>query len=199
MKRKILFIFMLCLLVLSSVVFAADDSYEFNLTYEGKIIVDEPKDGKVTLTGTDGTPYAKVRVKSEHISGPATATIYAYDESGNKFDITQTGAWGPTEGFAIGGTFTNETRITAVYPKAGTYVSRLSLIDLTNDTVITSKEFTVTVYEKEAEQQPNDVVENNAITEIPNAGISLWVYLLAIVAIAIAAWAVIYFVKNKKD
>lgn len=203
MKKKILLTFVLGLLLLSTVVYAAN-GYEFNLSYEGNLVVNEPKNGSVTLTGTEGTVYSNVRVQSEQISGPATPTIYAYDENGNKFDITQTNAWGPTSGFAVGGTFTNKTPITATYPKAGTYVSKLSLVDLNNNNaVITSKEFTVTVYEKDPALVQNNVVENNivqnnVVTEIPKAGISIWVYLLVIVVAAAVAWAIIYFIKNKK-
>ena len=64
--------------------------------------------------------------------------------NGNKFDLSETGEWGPTSGFAVGGTFTNETPITVIYPQAGTYVSRLSLIDLSNNNqVITSKDMKI--------------------------------------------------------
>ena len=91
------------------------------------------KDGVVTLTATNGTPYTNVRVEAAQLSGPATATVYAYDESGKKFDLSESGAWGPTSGFAVGGTFTNDTKISIIYPEAGTYVSRLSLIDLSNN------------------------------------------------------------------
>lgn len=200
MKRKILFTFMVCLFVLSTVVFAADQGYEFNLEYEGNIIVNEPKDGVVTLTGTEATPYTNVRVESELVSGPANATIYAYDADGNKFDLSETGDWGPTGGFPVGGTFTNETPITAIYPEAGTYVSVLRLVDLNNNNaIITSKEFTVKVYETDPSVPSNNIIANNTIENIPQAGISLWVYILVIVAVIIAAWAVIYFVKNKKD
>ncbi len=205
MKRKILITFILSLLILSMVVFAADQGYEFFLEYEGNIIVNEPKDGVVTLTGTEATPYTNVRVESELVSGPANATIYAYDANGNKFDLSETGDWGPTGGFAVGGTFTNETPITAIYPEAGTYVSVLRLVDLNNNnTIITSKEFTVTVYETDPALGNNNVVgnntvaTNNTIENIPQAGISLWVYLLVITAAVIGAWAVIYFVKNNK-
>lgn len=195
---------MLCLLMFSTAVFAADQGYEFSLNYEGDIVVDEAKASSVKLTGTNATPYTNVRIKVDFVSGPAKPSLIAYDSNGTRFDIAEIGYWGPPAGFAVGGTFTNETPITATYPKAGTYVTRLSLVNVqNNEAVITSKEFTITV--KEANAPANNVVENNVIeqnntvTDIPQAGVSFWVYILAIVAIAIAAWAVIYFVKNKNN
>ena len=208
MRKKILFIFILCLMMLCTVIFAADQGYKFKLSYEGQIIAGEEKSATVTLTGTEATPYTNVQVKSEHISGPAKAQVFAYDANGNKFDLSETGEWGPTSGFAVGGTFTNETPITVIYPQAGTYVSRLSLVDLSNNNqVITSKEFTVTVVDDEADAPANNViintpantVANNTIEKIPQAGISWWVYIIVIAAVIVAMWALITFVKNKND
>lgn len=201
MKRKIIITFMLCLVTLSSIVLAANQGYEFNISYTGQVIVGEEKKATVTLTGTEATPYTNVRVESEHISGPAKATVYAYDANGNKFDLSETGDWGPTTGFAVGGTFTNETPITITYPEAGTYVSVIRLVDLNNNNaVITSKEFTVTVVDAAGAEQPtNNVVANNTIEKIPQAGISWWVYLVVIAAVIVASWAIITFVKNKEN
>lgn len=200
MKRKFFLVFILCVILFSTIIFAANQGYEFNIKYEGEIIAGKEKSATVTLTGTEATPYTNVRVESEHVSGPAKATVYAYDANGNKFDLSQTGNWGPTSGFAVGGTFTNETPITITYPEAGTYVSVIKLVDLNNNNaVITNKEFTVTVVASEATQQPtNNVVVNNTIENIPQAGISFWVYLIIIVAVVIAVWAVISFTKNKE-
>ena len=199
MKKKIFLVFVLCVLSFSTFVFAADQGYEFIIEYEGDVIVGVEKDATVTLTGTEATPYTNVRVESEQISGPAKATIYAYDEDGNKFDLSETGSWGPTSGFAVGGTFTNETPITITYPEAGTYVSVIRLVDLNNNNaIITSKEFTVTVVEAETTEPTNNVVANNTIENIPQAGISFWVYLIVIAAVVIAIWAVISFTKNNK-
>lgn len=206
MKRKILLAFILCIVALSSIVMAANQGYEFSITYTGKVIAGEEKKATVTLTGTEATPYTNVRVESEHISGPAKATVYAYDSNGNKFDLSETGDWGPTSGFAVGGTFTNDTQIAITYPKAGTYVSVIRLVDLNNNNaVITSKEFTVTVEDNSAQEPAtpqNNVVSNstvnNTITSIPQAGISWWVYLIVIAAVIVVVWAIITFVKNKE-
>lgn len=201
MKRKFLLTFMLCLVILSTGVFAADQGYEFNISYTGQVIAGQEKSATVTLTGTEATPYTNVRVESEHVSGPAKATVFAYDANGNKFDLSETGDWGPTSGFAVGGTFTNETPITITYPQAGTYVSVIRLVDLNNNNaVITSKEFTVTVVDVVSTEQPtNNVVANNTIDNIPQAGISWWVYIIVIAAVIVVVWAVITFVKSKKD
>ena len=208
MKRKILFVFMLCLLIFSTVALAAEQGYEFNLKYDGEIIKNEAKSGSVTLSGTDATPYTNVRIKVDLVSGPATPKLIAYDSNGTEFDIAQIGYWGPPAGFAVGGTFTNETPITATYPEAGTYVTKLSLVDVNNnEAVITSKEFTITVKETIDNNVTtnNTVIENNTNTEnnvvenIPQAGISFWTYIIVIAAVIVALWAIIYFVKNKKD
>lgn len=200
MKKKIFFVFMLCLVLFSTFVLAADQGYEFSIEYEGAVIAGVEKNATVTLTGTEATPYTNVRVDSEQISGPAKATVYAYDENGNKFDLSETGSWGATSGFAVGGTFTNETPITITYPEAGTYVSVIRLVDLNNNNaIITSKEFTVTVAEAGATQPTNNVVANNTIENIPQAGINFWVYLIIIAAVVVAVWAIISFTKNNKD
>lgn len=211
MKKIVFFTLFIFGVIISTLIYATDagvaSGYEFNLEYEGTIIVNEPKDGVVTLTATNGTPYTNVRVEAEQLSGPATATVYAYDENGNRFDITDTNAWGPTSGFAVGGTFTNETPITAIYPQAGTYVTRLSLIDLNNsNAVITSKEFTITVIENEVIPENNvinnTVVDNtetnNIIEEIPQTGVSIWTYII-IAAVLVITILLIRKFMNKEN
>ena len=207
MKKKIFLVFMLCLIMFSTIILAADQGYEFAISYEGEVVAGEEKAATVTLTGTEATPYTNVRVESEQISGPAKATIYAYDENGNKFDLSETGDWGPTSGFAVGGTFTNETPITITYPEAGTYVSVIRLVDLNNNNaVITSREFTVTVVDAVTDVPTvpeNNVITNttgnNTVESIPQAGISWWVYIIVIAAAIVAAWAVIHYIQNKEN
>ena len=124
------------------------------------------------------------------ISGPATPELLATDSAGTTYNLAQVGYWGPPSGFAVGGTFTNETPIKATYPEAGTYVSRLSLIDLNNsNAVITSKEFTVTVTDdsqviENVENIAN--VQNNVIEEIPQTGVSIWTYIVVTVVLIVA-------------
>ena len=101
--------------------------------------------------------------------------------------MAQIGYWGPPSGFAVGGTFTNETPIKATYPEAGTYVSRLSLIDLNNsNAVITSKEFTVTVTDDNQVIENVTNVQNNVIEEIPQTGVSIWTYIVVAVVLIVA-------------
>ena len=45
----------------------------------------------------------------------------------------------------------------------------------------------------------NTNTENNVVENIPQAGISSWTYIIVIAAVIVALWAIIYFVKNKKD
>lgn len=193
-KRILLIVFVLTLIICTANIYASDVSttnngYNFDIVYSGDIIVNEPKNANVVLEGNNATPYTNVRIKVDAISGPATPSIIAYDSEGNAFDITQIGNWGPQGGFAVGGTFRNETPIVATYPEAGTYVSRMSLVDVNNnDQVIASKEFTITVQSKEPVADTNETnnIINNTIEEIPQAGISIWTYMLVIAIVIVA-------------
>lgn len=201
MKKKILLVFVACLILLGTVIYAADQGYAFDLKYSGDVIENVTKKGSVTLTGTEATAYPKVRIKVDLVSGPATPEILATDSAGTTYNLAQIGYWGPESGFAVGGTFTNETPITATYPKAGTYVTKLSLLDLNNNNaVITSKEFTVTVQSAEQPTQPEQPAEtNNVIETIPTAGRSVWTYMIWVAIIALAIYGAWYFMKNKKS
>lgn len=194
MKKNVFFTLLIFILIASTVIFATDTStnngYAFDVKYEGEIKKDVQKEGTVTLTGTNATPYTNVRIKVDLISGPATPKILATDSAGTTYDIAEIGYWGPPSGFAVGGTFVNETPIKVTYPEAGTYVSKLSLIDLNNNNaVITSKEFTITVTAENQAIENQPALENNVIEEIPQTGISIWTY---ITIIAVLILAIIY-------
>lgn len=190
MKKVLLSIFMVLMIIgLTTIAWAAEE-YQFKLEYTGDIIANEPKDAKVLLVANNGTLYNKVQVKAEPISGPAIPKIVAYDEHGTEFDLTQTGTWGPNEGFTVTGTFTNETAIKITYPVAGTYTSRISLINLENSSVITSNEFTVTVLAKEIQNN------NSNITELPQTGYTIWNYLTVIALIVVLALGIVW-IKRK--
>lgn len=198
MKKIVFFAIFIFILVATTLTYASDvptnSEYVFNLNYQGEIKKNEPKNGSVTLTGTNATPYTNVRIKVDLLSGPGTPEILATDSAGTTYNIAEIGYWGPPSGFAVGGTFTNETPITATYPEAGTYVTKLSLIDLNNsNAVITSREFTITVTEDQVVE--NNVV-NNVIEEIPETGISLWTYLIVAVILMLAILYVRKFIKN---
>ena len=208
MKRKIFLLsFVLTLIVSITSVYATQTSnptvsngYDFEINYTGNIIEDEDKNATVVLEGTNATPYTNVRIKVDFVSGPSTPTIIAYDTNDIGYNIVEFGYWGPEAGFAVGGTFRNETPILARYLDPGTYIVRLSLVDINNnEAVITSKEFTQTVLASTiTEDTPaeNTVVNNiitnnivnNVIEEIPQTGVSIWVYIGVILAILITIY-----------
>ncbi len=203
MRKKIFcLVFSLLIVLFCSSVYAADDAYSFDISYTGDIIEDQDKDATVILQATEGTVYSNVRIKVDFISGPAKPTILAYDSAGIGYNIAELGYWGPETGFAVGGTFKNETPIVATYSEAGTYVVQLTLIDLNNNNeVITAKQFTQTVLSATPSADTNNTVENttdgnNVIEEIPQTGTSIWVYLSIILGII----AVIYIIPRlRKD
>ena len=80
---------------------------EFELKYDGDIVINETKDASVILRGTNATTYSNVRVKIE-VSGPGTPKLIAKETSSDlEFDLAQTGYWGPELGFPVAGTFEN--------------------------------------------------------------------------------------------
>lgn len=195
-RRLCLLIAALAMVIFSNSVYAEDDAYSFDINYTGDIIENVDKNATVILQATEGTVYTNVRIKVDFISGPAKPTILAYDSAGIGYNIAELGYWGPETGFAVGGTFKNETPIVATYPEAGTYVVQLTLIDLNNNNeVITSKQFTQIV-SSSTPPANNNIVDtnnsaaniangNNVIEEIPQTGTSIWVY-ISVVLIAIA-------------
>lgn len=199
MKKICIALLSIIVLFYTGTVYAVD-GYSFELQYEGEIKENEAKQGKVLLVGVNAPTHAKVRIKVD-ITGPATPKILANDSLGNTLDIAQIGYWGPDTGFAVSGTFTNTTPITATFPKAGAYSIKLSLIDLENsNNVIATKEVQINVKKETPITPPaegntntvnnvipaNNTIVNNEITEIPKTGISIWEYVgytLVVVAI----------------
>ncbi len=173
----------------------AANEYTFDIDYEGEIVVDQEKDANVELIGVDGPTYSNVRIKVE-IEGPATPTIIAYDSQGTEIDIAETGFWGPADGFAVTGTFTNTTPVKATFPEAGNYVIKLSLIDVQNsNAVIATRDITIDVAETATpEDEDNLTEEENTVNEIPKTGRSVEEYAgigivcLAIVAVGVVAY-----------
>lgn len=210
MKKKIfLLTFILTLIMSITSVYATQPSvpttseYNFEINYTGNIIEDEDKEATVVLEGTEATPYTNVRIKVDFVSGPSTPSIIAYDTNGIGYNIVEFGYWGPEAGFAVGGTFRNETPILARYLEPGTYVVRLSLVDVNNnEAVITSEEFTQTVLASTPTEEPpgentvTDNVVNNTIEEIPQTGVSVWVYMGVILAVAVIIYIVSKFIKK---
>ena len=187
MKRKSYFVMLLLMIIVimnfvyMPIVKAADE-YSFELNYTGDVVINEEKDATVILRGIDATPYARVRIKVD-ITGPSTPKIMATDSSGVEHDIAELGYWGPDIGFAVGGTFENNTPIKATFSAAGTYTITLSLINLdANDAIITSTVTTVEVLEDVTNigNVVNDITdtENNTIEELPQTGTSIVEYII---------------------
>lgn len=187
MKRKSYFVMLLLMIIVimnfvyMPIVKAADE-YSFELNYTGDVVINEEKDATVILRGIDATPYARVRIKVD-ITGPSTPKIMATDSSGVEHDIAELGYWGPDIGFAVGGTFENNTPIKATFSAAGTYTITLSLINLdANDAIITSTVTTVEVLEDVTNigNVVNDItdMENNTIEELPQTGTSIVEYII---------------------
>ena len=213
MKKKIFLLSFILTLILSITnVYATQPStpaagsgYDFEINYTGNIIQNEDKEATVVLQGTNATPYSNVRIKVDFVSGPSTPTIIAYDTNDIGYNIVEFGYWGPEAGFAVGGTFRNETPITARYLDPGTYVVRLSLVDVNNnEAVITSKEFTQTVLASTTTEEPSignaviDNVVNNTIEEMPQTGVSIWTYLGVIIATIAIIYVASKFIKKTR-
>ena len=211
MKKIVLPVLICCLLVVLATFSYAADGYTFGLEYEGTIKVNEAKNAKVQLIGTNGPTYTNVRIKVD-ITGPGTPTILAYDSSGVQHDIVKLGYWGPDAGFAVQGTFTNETPIVATFNTAGNYTIVLSLVNVANNNeVIATRSINLTVEPANsgntvgntvgntsgntagnttgntAGNTVNNVVNNvtnNTVTEIPKTGTGIFEYALCFIITA---------------
>lgn len=187
-KIRIVSIVLMILLTISIVSYAAiDTTIHFDISYEGTVKVDEEKDTLIILAG-DNTPlHTNVRVKVE-IEGPAKPKLLATDSLGTEIDIADWGYWGPEAGFAIQGTFTNETPVRATFTEAGTYTITLSLLDVQNaNDILAQKSITIQV---QADTPPIDETTNEVMDEptpeLPKTGTSLVEYAIyAVVLLAI--------------
>ena len=186
--------------------FAAGE-YSFELQYTGTIEKNVEKDANVLLIGNSGTLYSKVRIKID-ITGPATPKIIAKDTSNIEHDIAQIGYWGPQEGFAVQGDFTNTTPIRATFTEEGEYTIKLSLINLENsNSVITEETFNITVVSNDTTTENNTTTNtvtntvtdnNNVIEELPKTGKSIWEYITYIAIIAVVFGSLgIYMLKKE--
>ena len=205
MKIKRIIVLIVCLLMMSACVYAADE-VNFIISYDGIVVENEAKAVNIVLEGKSAPTYTKVRVKVD-VSGPATPKLIAKDSLGADIDIAQTGYWGPDTGFPIQGDFKNETPVTATFPKAGEYTITVSLLNLeSGNSVITTKSITVDVQEQAAMTNTientivntveNTVVNNEEATELPKTGTSLVEYV--IYAFVILAFIyMIYSIKQK--
>lgn len=186
-KIKIISIFLALLLMITINSFATIDStIHFDISYEGEVKVNEVKDTLIILAGENTPTHTNVRVKVE-IDGPEKPKLLATDSLGTQIDIAEWGYWGPEGGFAIAGTFSNETPVKATFTKAGTYTIKLSLLDVQNgNDILAEKQLTIQVKEDVpvVNETVNEIV-NEPIEELPKTGTSLVEY---------AIYAVILFV-----
>ena len=205
MKKLFCVVSIIFILLLGSYCLAADeDEYTLLIDYSQEVFKDVPIQADVKLIGSNATPYTTVRVKVD-ISGPSVPKLMATDSAGQQWDIAQLGYWGPPEGFAVGGTFTNTTPVTATFKEAGLYEIKLSLVNVADSTVIADSTTSIYVYNDESElntvtnQIPtNNSVSNNIIAELPQTGRSITEYIIytfAMIAIIVAGYVLIR--KNK--
>ena len=179
----------------------AANELEFELKYNGDVVINETKDASVILRGTNATTYSNVRVKVE-VSGPGTPKLIAKDTNNLEFDLAQTGYWGPDQGFPVAGTFENETPIKATFNVAGTYTIKLSLVNMqASEAEIISETFTIEVLEdatnvNEIEEEPTiDNNTENKVDKLPQTGTGIMEY-IAYIAIIVALIIFVYYKMN---
>ena len=170
---------------------------EFELKYDGGIVVNETKEGTVILRGTNASTYSNVRVKVD-VEGPGTPKLIATDTNQQEFDLVDIKYWGPPDGFPVAGTFENETPIKATFPVAGTYTIKLTLVNMqASEAEIISKSFTVEVLEDAT--NINEVNEpENEVEKLPQTGNSTVEYVMYIAIVAALVIFVSYKIKANK-
>ena len=170
---------------------------EFELKYDGGIVVNETKEGSVILRGTNASTYSNVRVKVD-VEGPGTPKLIATDTNQQEFDLVDIKYWGPPDGFPVAGTFENETPIKATSPVAGTYTIKLTLVNMqASEAEIISKSFTVEVLEDAT--NVNEVNEpENEVEKLPQTGNSTVEYVMYIAIVAALVIFVSYKIKANK-
>ena len=175
----------------------AANELEFELKYDGDVVINETKDASVILRGTNATTYSNVRVKVE-VEGPGTPKIIAIDTSDQEFDLVDIKYWGPPEGFPVAGTFENETPIKATFPVAGTYTIKLSLVNMqSSEAEIISKSYNIEVLEDAT--NVNEIKEpENEIEKLPQTGNSMVEYIMYIAVVIALIIFVSYKIKTNK-
>ena len=170
---------------------------EFELKYDGDIVVNETKEGSVILRGTNASTYSNVRVKVD-VDGPGTPKLIATDTNQQEFDLVDIKYWGPPDGFPVAGTFENETPIKATFPVAGTYTIKLTLVNMqASEAEIISKPFTVEVLEDAT--NVNEVNEpENEVEKLPQTGNSAMEYVMYIAIVAALVIFVLYKITANK-
>ena len=196
MKKAISILLLFAMAIGITVFSYAAEEYAFELQYTGKIEKNVTKEANVLLIGKSATMYSKVRIKID-VSGPSTPKIIAKDSLGNEHDIAQIGYWGPPQGFAVGGDFTNTTPVKATFAEAGTYTITLSLINLENSSVITQKSFPIEVAEDNVTNN-NTSINNVVVEELPKTGVSVFEYIIIFSILLITLSLVGIYAKKRK-
>lgn len=192
MKKIKIISFTLALLLMIAICSYAqiDPTLHFDVSYDGTVTVNEEKNALIILAGENAPVYSNVRVKVD-IEGPAKPKILATDALGTEIDIAEWGYWGPEAGFAIGGTFSNETPIRATFTEAGAYTIKLSLLNVQNgNDILAEKQVTIQVQAAQTDapavnetvnelvnELTNEIV-NTPVEELPKTGTSLGEYVI---------------------
>lgn len=193
-KIRILSIFLALILIIGISAYAAiDNTIHFDVSYEGEVKVNEEKSAIIILAGENTPAYTNVRVKVD-VEGPEKPKLMATDSLGTQIDIAELGYWGPEAGFAIGGTFSNETPLKATFSKEGTYTITLSLLNVQNANDILAQK-TVTIQVAQDNPIVNEVVNvvtNQVVNEVPEELPKTGTSLLEYAVYAIILFMVIY-------
>lgn len=213
MKKNLVLFFTIAILLISgTIIFASAEDFSLFIDYNQNVFKGVPVKTDVKLVGNNAPAHSNVRVKVD-ISGPGTPTLMATDSEGQEWDIAQIGYWGPETGFAVGGTFTNTTPVTATFPEAGLYEITISLVDVeqpattraSTDNVIASSKESIYVYRDQAEldailnskKEENNTTNNttgDAVENLPKTGTSFAeyaIYLGCIAVICLVGYAII--------
>lgn len=199
-KIKIISVTLALLLMIGSVCYAAmNATVHFDISYEGTVKVNEEKSTLIILAGENTPLHTNVRVKVD-VEGPAKPKLLATDSNGNEIDIGQTGYWGPEAGFAIQGTFTNETPVKATFTEAGSYTITLSLLDVQNgNNILAQKAITIQVQGNEppVNETVNQIV-NEPAEQLPQTGTSLMEYTIYAIVIVAVIYLGVQFRERRK-
>lgn len=145
------------------------EDYKFELNYTGNPTINEEKEMKLSLISNMGRYYDKARIIAEvKSSNGGNVKILGTDSSSIEHDLINSG-WGDPNGYKIGGKVNQELNLRGLFDKKGEYIVTFKLIDRSNsDKVITEKDFTITVDEKN--QDSNNNTQNGNNTTAPNGG-----------------------------
>ena len=144
------------------------EDYKFELNYTGNPITNEEKEMKLSLLSNMGRYYDKARIIAEvKDSNGGNVKILGTDSNSIEHDLINSG-WGDPDGYKIGGKVNQELNLRGLFDKKGQYIVTFKLIDRSNsDKVITEKDFTIVVDEKNQDSNTN---QNGNNTVAPNGG-----------------------------